>query len=353
MSVSSCADLLRQHGVFSESDLRRATLNQQQTGGSLGRAIARVGLMTEEGLADTLAGITDSPRLRLDQVVIEPNVVSMVEADWAIQSQAVPFLVDREHREILVALTDPADGALIEQISFLAGMTVRPVVGTETEIDTLIRHAFFGERLPGLSARFDEATPLARPSFQRQPKRVNRPVPTDDMVLGDFPNTGAINRHSFSGRSNRTVPNLPRVSGLAQASGLPQASGSESWAPRAEPTNQIRVLPMNSREMTAVTPDLFDNRSRSAKPPRPNPAAVTQGLRAVRAHPPAAQAAQPAQSAEAPQSASGDPSLDLLLPVLEEHERATAILEAIFRRAVLRGVIDEKEYLERLSKEVD
>jgi type II secretory ATPase GspE/PulE/Tfp pilus assembly ATPase PilB-like protein/ActR/RegA family two-component response regulator len=106
--------LARQKGIAPVSHLL------QQTG------------FSEEGLADGFADWLKIPRVRIASLSIDPETAKTITEKVALKHQCLPLKV--EGSNLVMAMANPADYDAIQDVQFVSGLTVQPVVATRTEI---------------------------------------------------------------------------------------------------------------------------------------------------------------------------------------------------------------------------
>jgi type IV pilus assembly protein PilB len=139
-------DILVRAGVIDEFQLRSALGEQQRWGGRLGVTLIKLGFLEETDLVRALASQLDMPVARLEGKRIEPEVLALVPAEAAERSMCLPLFVKKESgsKVLYVGMEDPCDLAALDEMSFRAGMQVRPVLMGPSElcegIDRFYRH---------------------------------------------------------------------------------------------------------------------------------------------------------------------------------------------------------------------
>ena len=87
---------------------------------------------SEEGLADGFAEWLKIPRVKLASVSIEPEAAKAITEKIALKHQCLPLKV--EGTRLVMAMANPADYDAIQDVQFVSGFTVHPVVATRAEI---------------------------------------------------------------------------------------------------------------------------------------------------------------------------------------------------------------------------
>ncbi len=127
---------LLEKGVLSEDQLRIALFEQQESREPLGRVLVRLGFVTEATIRDTLSEAGDSQTIDLRTITVDPDVLARIPIDIAKQYNVFPVAFDQEKGVIQMAVANPNDFIMIDQIrAFLGGdIEVETMVAEESEI---------------------------------------------------------------------------------------------------------------------------------------------------------------------------------------------------------------------------
>ena len=127
-------DLLIRVGVVDASGLARAVEVQPQHGNNLGRALAVLGLADESVVASVTASA-----LRLEYLgeppAVADDVAALVPAEFCRKHRAVPLGV--QGNLLRLALTDPLNDSVLQDVAFRTGKRVAAVVVTLTCFEQL------------------------------------------------------------------------------------------------------------------------------------------------------------------------------------------------------------------------
>jgi type IV pilus assembly protein PilB len=130
------AQKLLESSLISQDQLARALESQQSGGGTLSYNLVKTGAISEMAFAEFMGQVYNVPAVDLDAVPIEPSAVDLIPSDVATKFQVVPL--KREGRTLTVAMANPDNIFAIDDIKFITGFDVRPVVATETAIKRCI-----------------------------------------------------------------------------------------------------------------------------------------------------------------------------------------------------------------------
>jgi type IV pilus assembly protein PilB len=126
------APLLVQTGIMTQKDLDRSLELARKKNMSLLDVILEEKQISEEELADTFARWLKLPRVKLATTVVENEATKAIGEDLAHKHLCLPLKV--EGKVLILAMANPADYDAIQDVQFVSGYTVRPVVASRTEI---------------------------------------------------------------------------------------------------------------------------------------------------------------------------------------------------------------------------
>ena len=130
------AKKLLESSLVSQEQMSKAIEVQQSEGGSLSYNLVKTGAISEKAFAEFMGQIYNVPSFDLDQQSPAEDVVAMIPAEVATKFQVVP--VAREGRVLTVAMANPDNIFAIDDIKFITGLEVTPVVATESAIKKTI-----------------------------------------------------------------------------------------------------------------------------------------------------------------------------------------------------------------------
>jgi type IV pilus assembly protein PilB len=134
-------EMLVRGGLVTMDQVEKALAAQKQNGGRLGSNLVKLGFVKEEQITHFLGQQFRLATVNLASVNIEPNVLKLVSAEVAQKYQVLPL--SKIGRVLTLAMTNPADFPAIEDIKFLTGCEVQPVVAAETSVSKALER-FFG-----------------------------------------------------------------------------------------------------------------------------------------------------------------------------------------------------------------
>jgi type IV pilus assembly protein PilB len=141
------SELLLREGRITPVQLEVALNHQRTNGGRLGATLVRLGLLRDEDVALVLSRQHGVPSIHLSDVVISPDVIALIPVEAAVRHQVVP--VARHGSTLTLAMTDPANVEALDDIAFITGLHVEPVVASDAALQQAIG-TYYRQSLPGL-----------------------------------------------------------------------------------------------------------------------------------------------------------------------------------------------------------
>jgi len=140
MSSNRLGELLVREKLISLQQLRQAQEEQKKSGQNLGYALARLGYVNDEEITNFLSNQYRLPAVNLDEYEIDAEVIKIVSRDVCEKHGIVP--VSRSGSSLIVAMSDPTNLHAIDDIKFLSGYNVEPVVSSEAAIQDAIERYY-------------------------------------------------------------------------------------------------------------------------------------------------------------------------------------------------------------------
>jgi hypothetical protein len=141
MPRKKLGEILLAAGVIDESRLRSALMEQRRWGGYLGRVLIDMKLVSEEVLVQALSQQLNFPAINLDNREIGHDVLDMVSGELAEQHSMIPF--NREGKFLDVAMTDPTNLGIIDELRIRTQLNVRPYLAGPKMLERAVAR-FYG-----------------------------------------------------------------------------------------------------------------------------------------------------------------------------------------------------------------
>jgi type IV pilus assembly protein PilB len=139
---SRLGEILVKDSLISADQLKQALDYQRKNGGRLGTCLVKLGLVSDDDITAVLSRQYGVPSINLKFYEVDPAVIKLVPQETAIRYQIVPL--SRVGSTLTIAMTDPTNVFAMDDIKFMTGFNVEPVVASETAISEAI-HKFYGD----------------------------------------------------------------------------------------------------------------------------------------------------------------------------------------------------------------
>ena len=138
---SRLGEILVKDSLISGDQLKQALDYQKKNGGRLGTCLVKMGLVSDDDITAVLSRQYGVPSINLKFYEVDPAVIKLVPQETAVRYQIVPL--SRVGSTLTIAMTDPTNVFAMDDIKFMTGFNVEPVVASETAISEAISK-FYG-----------------------------------------------------------------------------------------------------------------------------------------------------------------------------------------------------------------
>ncbi|TRZ95787.1 type II secretion system protein GspE [bacterium] len=146
-------ELLLKENLISAANLEKAVSVQKQEGGRLGEILIKLGFIKEDQVVAVLGKQLNIPYFSLGTGLLKPAVdqglEQLIPQEFALKNAVIPL--SRTLKSLTVAMADPLDIILLDNVKKLTNCEVNPVIATRSDINKAI------EEFYGKSAMFKEA----------------------------------------------------------------------------------------------------------------------------------------------------------------------------------------------------
>ncbi|HZH78224.1 MAG TPA: type IV-A pilus assembly ATPase PilB [Archangium sp.] len=140
-------ELLVRENLITVQALRKAQEESQKNGSRIGTALIKTGAIEESKLTDFLSKQYGVPAINLKDFDIDPEIIKLVPKDVAEKHLVIP--VNRAGPSLIVAMCDPSNIYAVDDLKFLTGYNIEPVVASEISIREAIER-YYAEKGPSL-----------------------------------------------------------------------------------------------------------------------------------------------------------------------------------------------------------
>ncbi|HVS02256.1 MAG TPA: type IV-A pilus assembly ATPase PilB [Thermoanaerobaculia bacterium] len=140
MSSSKLGDLLVSTGAINKDQLQNALDLQKKEGGRIGSNVVKLGFVSEDKLTELLSKHFGVPSVNLDRVEVDEAIIKIIPADVARKYTILP--ISKAGAKLTIAMLDPTNVFAMDDIKFMTGYNVEPVVAAETALREAIERYY-------------------------------------------------------------------------------------------------------------------------------------------------------------------------------------------------------------------
>ena len=129
-------DILVKEGLLSREKLAQALTEHRSSGMPLGFIVAKQGLVPEVEITRIVARQLRVPAVDLSRFEVDSKILKLIPADIAKRHIVLPL--KREGRTLTVAMANPTDQVLLQELRFITRYDLFPVFAGEFSLRTLI-----------------------------------------------------------------------------------------------------------------------------------------------------------------------------------------------------------------------
>jgi hypothetical protein len=248
-------EILVKQGACSEAAVRDALKNQIIFGGRLGTNLLELQAVTEEALAKALGMQHGLPSLHGPQT-LDPAAVALVTSEVADRCDAIPFLL--QDRRLALVVVDPRNLAMLDEVAFVTGRAVHPIVAPESRVWALLKETYAIDRhLRGIEIDF---------ASMRGRVDAARSVPTAAPAQPQAAGADLMDEGEFSALYE-TVAKAPARPAAPPAAESPRPPAAALPAPPAAPQRPVATPPPGFARPVAPPPSVAPPPAARAAPP--------------------------------------------------------------------------------------
>src|SRR5580658_8422979 len=131
-NTNRLGELLVREKLISLAQLRSAQDEQQKSGQNLGYTLAKLGYISDTEITNFLSQQYRVPTIDLEEYEVDAEILKLVSKDQCEKHRVVP--VSRAGSSLIVAMADPTNLNAIDDLKFLTGYNIEPVIASETAI---------------------------------------------------------------------------------------------------------------------------------------------------------------------------------------------------------------------------
>jgi len=173
-------------GKISEQQLSSALERQVTMGGRLGTNLIELGFLSENDLTQFLSKKLNIPSVQsADLNQIDDSLIQLIPRELALKYNVIPIRRDRNH--LSIALLDPTDLEMLDELRFITGCIIKPHVASEARIRYVLeRHYQINRQLRYVSVLDDERKRRGfRSTADAEKASKKGPTPEELMIAMD------------------------------------------------------------------------------------------------------------------------------------------------------------------------
>ena len=139
-SSERLGDLLVREGLITREQLEKALQEQRQSGTRVGYNLVKLGFIQETELTKMLARQYKMPAVDLSKFEVDPRIAKLIPGDVAIKNLVLPL--KRDGRTLTVAMADPTNLGVLDDLKFITRYDIFPVIGGEFTLKSAIEKLY-------------------------------------------------------------------------------------------------------------------------------------------------------------------------------------------------------------------
>src|SRR5690349_14183030 len=137
-------ELLLKENMVTPQQLQEALTHQKMNGGKLGKAFVSLGYVRDEEITSLLSRQYGVPSINLDHFEVDPAIIKIIPSETSRKYQILPL--SRSGATLTIAMADPTNVFAMDDIKFMTGYNVEPVVASETSLEDAIEKYYGSTR---------------------------------------------------------------------------------------------------------------------------------------------------------------------------------------------------------------
>lgn len=182
-------DLLVRAGVIGTTQLNAALAEQRRWGGRLGHILVEMHFLSESLLVRALSKQLGVDVASFKQVEVPRRFVRRLDPEQLRSGGACPIWVSPDEKHLDLAMVDPTDLRVMDDVRFRTGCKVHPKIAGESEVANAINRLYGKETYPQVEL---ETRPIERERPAEADASVPSPAPEVDVFEAEALETGSL-----------------------------------------------------------------------------------------------------------------------------------------------------------------
>src|SRR5229473_3376874 len=133
-------EILLKENLISPEQLKQALDHQKSNGGRLGNTLVKLGFLSDDEVTAVLSRQYGVPSINLAYFEVDGSVIKLIPMETARKYQVLPL--SRVGSSLTLAMVDPTNVFAMDDIKFMTGFNIEPVVASESSISEAIEKAY-------------------------------------------------------------------------------------------------------------------------------------------------------------------------------------------------------------------
>ena len=135
-------EILVRENLVTPQQLREALDYQRTSGGRLGSNLVKLGIISDDVITAVLSRQYGVPSINLDLFHIETDVIKLIPQEVALKYTVLP--ISKVGATLTLAMADPTNVFAMDDIKFMTGLNVEPVIASEASIQMSVGKYYSG-----------------------------------------------------------------------------------------------------------------------------------------------------------------------------------------------------------------
>ncbi|HEX8288539.1 MAG TPA: type IV-A pilus assembly ATPase PilB [Pyrinomonadaceae bacterium] len=133
---SKLGEILVRENLVTAQQLREALEYQRTHGGRLGSNLVKLGIISDDVITAVLSRQYGVPSINLELFQIEDSTIRLISQEVALKYSVLP--ISKVGATLTLAMADPTNVFAMDDIKFMTGLNVEPVIASEASIQTAV-----------------------------------------------------------------------------------------------------------------------------------------------------------------------------------------------------------------------
>ena len=197
-------EILVRENLLTPVQLREALEFQREHGGRLGFNLVKMGLVSDDMITAVLSRQYGVPSVNLELFDVDESVIRLIPRDVADKYSVLPL--SRVGATLTLAMVDPTNVFAMDDIKFMTGLNIEPVVVSEASVQEAISRYYSSSREIELARDFEEGEGHNNGQIEALPQ------PSMSLDELDFEADGADALEVIEDNDEIDLSNLTRMS---------------------------------------------------------------------------------------------------------------------------------------------